>query len=53
MITRTQLKAGGFTQNHNEALRVRSTVKAAGWTANHNESFESVLAERIGLSPIG
>jgi hypothetical protein len=30
MKIRTQLKAGGITGNHNEALGVRSTVKAGG-----------------------
>ena len=40
MKIRTQLKAGGLTPNHNEALRVRASVKAGGWINNHNEALQ-------------
>ena len=38
MTIRTQLKAGGITRNHNEALQVRTSLKAGGWN-NHNEAL--------------
>jgi hypothetical protein len=40
MTIRTQLKAGGQSLNHNEALRVRSTIKAGGVEAQHNENLQ-------------
>ena len=36
MTIRTDLKAGGLQDNHNQAVRVRSTLKARGLQANHN-----------------
>ena len=39
MKIRTQLKAGGVSLNHNEALRVRSALKAGGEHLNHNEAL--------------
>jgi hypothetical protein len=48
MTIRTQLRAGGWSSNHNEALRVRSTVKAGGGWANHNESLKVRTALKAG-----
>ena len=40
MTIRTQLRAGGNTENHNEALQVRSTLKAGKKSGpNHNETL--------------
>ena len=39
MKIRTQLKAGGWTSNHNETLAVRTALKAGGVSLNHNEAL--------------
>ena len=39
MTIRTALKAGGFTENHNEVLQVRSALKAGGVEGQHNEAL--------------
>ncbi len=48
MKVKTSVKAGGYTQNRNEALvravapkglKVKTHVKAGGNTTNHNETF--------------
>ena len=49
MKTRTDVKAGGLNQNHNEALvretrktkgiKVKTSVKAGGVWGNHNETL--------------
>ena len=49
MKTKTNIKAGGTTLNHNETLvrevakarglKVKSHVKAGGTTLNHNETL--------------
>jgi hypothetical protein len=48
MKTRTNVKAGGKTYNHNETLvrdakptgvKVRTTIKAGGKRLNHNETL--------------
>jgi len=38
MTTKTNVKSGGVSMQHNETLTVRSDVKAGRITANHNES---------------
>jgi hypothetical protein len=38
MTIRTQLKAGGLTANHSDALQVRSALKAGKLGSNHNET---------------
>ena len=39
MKTKTNVKAGGFTANHNQsAIKTKTNVKAGGFTANHNQS---------------
>ncbi len=47
MQTKTNLKAGALTQNHNETLasglRVKSAVKAGGLVTNHNETLAGGL----------
>jgi hypothetical protein len=37
---RSTVKAGGYSLNHNEALRVRSTIKAGRIAFNHNEALQ-------------
>src|SRR5689334_7382124 len=53
MKIRTQLKSGGLaSNNHNEALKVRSTIKG-GAMPNHNEALRvrsTVKAARAGES---
>ena len=39
MTIRTQLKAGGKSLNHNEALQIRTSLKAGGTTYQHNEAL--------------
>jgi hypothetical protein len=43
MKTKTNIKAGGTTLNHNETLvrglRVKTNVKAGGQGLNHNETL--------------
>jgi hypothetical protein len=49
MKTKTRIKAGGISANHNETLvrastqatglKVKTRVKAGGITANHNETL--------------
>jgi len=43
MKTRSNIKAGGTTLNHNETLvcglRVKTNVKAGGGQINHNEAL--------------
>ena len=45
MTTKTNVKAGGMKQNHNEALTVRSDVKAGVKSGtgyyNHNETLKA------------
>ena len=47
MKLKTNVKAGGFSQNHNETLahskglKVRTKVKAGGIAMNHNEALVS------------
>jgi len=41
MTIKTQLKAGGLSSNnHNEALQVRTALKAGGKSLNHNEALQ-------------
>ena len=49
MTIRTQLRAGGIQQNHNESLRVRTALKAGGLRLNHNEKMQHV-SERQAVS---
>ena len=39
MTIRTQLKAGGWMNNHSEALQVRSALKAGAGYLNHSEAL--------------
>ena len=39
MKIRTQLKAGAWSSNHNEALRVRTAIKSGGKSLNHSEAL--------------
>ena len=49
MTIRTQLKAGGISINHNEALQVRTTLKAgAAGLNNHNEALQVRSAIKAG-----
>ena len=49
MTIRTQLKAGESSENHNEALQVRTALKAGG-RPNHNEALQVARAQGRGLS---
>ena len=40
MKIKTQLKAGGYSLNHNDALHLRSGLQAGGWTQNHHETLK-------------
>ena len=48
MIIRTQVTANVVWDNHNEALRVRSTLKAGGIWENHNEALLVRTALKAG-----
>jgi hypothetical protein len=48
MTIRTQLKAGGLFNNHNEALQVRTALKAGGENLNHNEALQVKTALKAG-----
>jgi hypothetical protein len=48
MKIRTQLKAGGWSSNHNEALRVKTSLKTGGWTSNHNEALRVKTSLKAG-----
>jgi hypothetical protein len=39
MTITTNLDAGAWVRNHNEALRVRSTIRAGGVEGQHNEAL--------------
>jgi hypothetical protein len=46
MRTKTHVKAGGMSNNHNETLRglkLKTHVKAGGMTQNHNETLRNGL----------
>src|SRR6266545_1083724 len=47
MKIRTNVKAGGIWENHNEAQRVRSALKS-GATLNHNEALRVRSALKSG-----
>ena len=49
MRIRTQLKAGGWSNNHSETLHVRTALKAGGWTNNHSETLKR-LGDREAIS---
>ncbi len=38
MTTKTKLRAGGLSTNHNEKLAARTKVKAGGLADNHNQT---------------
>ena len=48
MTIRTNLKAGGVSINHNEALQVRSAIKAGGRRLNHNEALQVRTSLKAG-----
>ena len=48
MTIRTQMKAGGVSINHNDALRIRSSVKAGGHNLNHNDALRVASALKAG-----
>jgi hypothetical protein len=48
MTIKTQLKAGGISINHNEALQVRTALKAGGKSLNHNEALQVRTALKAG-----
>ena len=51
MTTRTQLKAGKLTANHNEALQVRTTLRAGRpYSFNHNEALRVRSTVKAGGS---
>ena len=53
MKTKTNVKAGGWTNNHNQTvapgLKVKSSVKAGGWTSNHNQTAARGLVVKSGV----
>jgi hypothetical protein len=49
MTIKTQLKAGGLSSNnHNEALQVRTALKAGGKSLNHNEALQVRTSLKAG-----
>ncbi len=48
MTIRTQLKAGGWTANHNDALRIRSAVQAGKLATNHSDALRVRSAVKAG-----
>jgi len=56
MKTKTNLKTGGLSTNHNETvasgLRVKTAVKAGDWplSTNHNETLPSGLRVKMAVT---
>ena len=38
MKTKSKVRAGAVTQNHNQSVKVRTGVKSGALTSNHNQT---------------